>query len=157
MNQRTPFAALATICLLPSFALAQHALGNGGTMYIISGTCNKLVVGDKSYADCSPGLVSTQYPNRRVGFHFSTQIGLGVSFSGMDGENPTRNSDVSIIDKVIINRHAGGMEADSFDATGKCLYENPYAGIPAKVTCSGRLKDGRKFNAMFISDGSKPQ
>jgi len=151
------FAVIGTVILsaLSTTAFAQQAINGGGQMFLLSGKCSKLTIGKKSYADCAPGVISTMYPNRRVGFHFSTQAGFGASFSGMDGENPTDNSDISHIDKVIINEKGG--DPKTFEATGKCLYENPYAGVPAKVACSGSLDDGRKFSALFMSDGSKPK
>jgi hypothetical protein len=129
---------------------------NGADMYLLKGTCDKLVVGDEIYTSCAPGLLSTSYPNGRIGFHFSTQEGTAISFSGIDGENPTKDADVSLIDKVIINVK-GGDGAEDFEADGECIYTNPFTGEPATVNCSGRIGDGRTFSAIFTTDGSKPE
>ncbi|EJT04967.1 hypothetical protein [Rhizobium sp. CCGE 510] len=137
---------------------AQATKMNGMQFFVLNGTCDKLVVGNLDWtASCDGKLMSTSYSNRRVGFHFITKDAKGASFSGMDGANPSKDADVTNIDEVILDTVGAGKNPKPFEATGKCLYSNPYTGDPTTVSCSGKMKDGRTFSAIFTTDGSPPQ
>lgn len=131
---------------------------NGMQMTMLKGSCDKLVIGhDKFTSHCTGDMVSTAYPDRRVGFLFMTQENQAFTFSGMDGENPTKDSDVTLIDKVIINLEGKEDTAKSFKASGKCIYGNAFSGEPMTIVCSGKTRDARSFSAIFTTDGSPPK
>ncbi|WP_421590780.1 hypothetical protein [Shinella sp. M27] len=49
------------------------------------------------------------------------------------------------------------MPPSETKAFGKCRYDNPFQGVPAKVRCNGTMEDGSPFEAQFLSDGSDPR
>jgi hypothetical protein len=148
------YLSSAFLIAVPAASAAQI---NGMQVNFIKGNCQQLFLGKEQFASrCSDKLMSTAYPNRRVGFHFVLDDGRGLSFSGMDGENPSSETDIVNIDKVIVNAKGGTDGAVDYQATGTCIYGNPYDG-PMTVTCQGKTKDGRKFSGIFTSDGSAPE
>jgi hypothetical protein len=131
---------------------------NGVEMSMLKGSCDKLVIGKDNYtADCTGDLMSTAYQDRRVGFYFLTRRNQAFTFSGLDGESPTKDADVTNIDKVVINLDGKEDTARSYHATGQCIYGNGFTGDPMTIVCSGTIKGGVKFSAIFTTDGSPPR
>ena len=73
----------------------------------------------------------------------------------MDGENPTPDTDVIALDKVIMSRKDTPDQPDVFKAEGTCGFGNPMKG-PMTVSCAGTLADGKTFSAAFTTDGKPP-
>ncbi len=141
--------------LLASGAVAQTQVGEA-RMVSVTGKCDALVVGDRQLSgDCSAKLLNVVYPDGRTGFYFVLTDGRIVAFSGMDGENPTPDSDVVDLDKVIISRKDTPDTPDVFQVKGACGFGNPMKG-PMTVSCEGTLSDGGRFSAAFTTDGKPP-
>lgn len=138
-------------------ASAQSNVG-GAQVLVLDGSCDKLTLGKRKMADrCSPKMMSTSYPHGRVGFYFIMEDGTGVTISGMDGANPTPDTDVTVVDKVIVNLDPKKLnKPDVFPATGKCTFGNPYKG-EMTISCKGKLRDGRAFAGSFTTDGAPPR
>lgn len=116
-----------------------------------------MVVGPSNYtAKCQGQVLNSAYQNGWVGFWFLLHDGSVFTFSGMDGENPTEDSDVNVLDEMIVNRGGGMDHSKAVPVKGKCIYTNPYLGQPANVSCSGTFKKGQRFSAIFVSDGNPP-
>ena len=142
--------------LLNSTVSAQTKIGDAQVM-ILNGTCETLILGkDQLGSACSPKIMSTSYPDGRVGFYFVLNGGRTITFSGMDGDNPTPDTDIMMIDKVIANLDAPKRgRPEALRATGKCSYGNPYKGRMT-VACKGRLAGGGAFEGVFTTDGRPP-
>lgn len=141
--------------LLATAAAAQTQVGNA-RMLSVTGSCGKLVVGDRQYSgECSAKLLNVTYPDGRVGFYFVLTDGRMVAFSGMDGDNPTSDSDVVHLDKIIISRRDTPDKPDVLQAEGTCGFGNPMKG-PMTIACEGTLSDGGAFSAAFTTDGTPP-
>jgi hypothetical protein len=140
----------------PLDAFGQTKVGDV-QMVVLNGSCDKLTLGKKKYGDvCSSKILSTSYPDGRVGFYFVMEDGRSITFSGMDGENPTPDTDITNIDKVIANFNVKTPDKPNvFAATGKCSFGNPYKG-KSTISCKGKLSDGRAFAGVFTTDGSPP-
>ncbi|WLR93832.1 hypothetical protein [Shinella zoogloeoides] len=151
---RTLFCATGLFAM-PIAAAAQTQVGNA-QMVSVTGTCGKLVVGDRELTGaCSAKLLNVAYPDGRVGFYFVLNDGRIVTFSGMDGDNPTPDTDVIHLDKVIMSRTDTPDRPDVFVATGTCGFGNPTKG-PMTVACDGTLSQGGVFSAAFTTDGKPP-
>ncbi|WP_411035230.1 hypothetical protein [Shinella sp. BYT-45] len=146
---------LAGLLLLATGAGAQTQVGNA-QMAGVTGSCGKLVVGDRQLTDaCSAKLLNVTYPDGRVGFYFVLTDGRIVTFSGMDGDNPTPDTDVVDLDKVIMSRTDTPDQPDVFQASGTCGFGNPMKG-PMTISCEGTLAGGGAFSAAFTTDGKPP-
>jgi hypothetical protein len=156
MTARTgPYALAAGLLLLASPALAQTKVGDA-QMVSVTGRCDKLVVGGKAMTEtCSGKLLNVTYPDGRTGFYFVLADGRIVTFSGMDGANPTPDTDVVDLDKVIMTRKDTPDKPDVLSATGTCRFGNPMKG-PMTISCEGRLSKGGAFSASFTTDGKPP-
>ncbi len=140
---------------LAAGAVAQTQVGDA-QMVSVTGKCDTLVVGDRQLSrDCSAKLLNVVYPDGRIGFYFVLTDGRIVTFSGMDGENPTPDSDVIDLDKVIMSRKDTPDKPDVFQAKGTCGFGNPMKG-PMTVSCTGTLSGGGAFSAAFTTDGKPP-
>lgn len=147
----TPFG----LCLLATAAAAQTQVGNA-QMLGVSGTCSELIVGELDLSKaCSQKLLNVTYPDGRVGFYFVLDDSRIITFTGMDGDNPTPDTDVINLDKVIVSRKDTPDQPDVFPATGTCGFGNPMKGS-ATIACEGTLSDGKRFSATFTTDGKPP-
>ena len=149
--------AALTACLLLSGAgaFAQTKIGDA-TMLSVTGTCGRLAVAERDLSrDCTTKLLNVTYPDGRVGFYFVLADGGMVAFSGMDGDNPTPDSDVVNLDKVIMSRKDTPDQPDVLRVTGTCTFGNPVKG-PMTIACDGTLVDGAGFSAAFTTDGKPP-
>ena len=142
--------------LLPaSGGMAQTQVGDA-QMVTVGGHCDRLVVGERTLtADCSQKLLNVTYPDRRSGFYFVLTDGQIVTFSGMDGANPTPDSDIIHLDKVVMTRKDRPGQPEVLSVKGDCTFGNPMKG-PATITCEGTLADGAPFSAAFTTDGRPP-
>jgi hypothetical protein len=148
-------ATLIAPAISGSPALAQTKIGNATAM-VLTGTCEKLTIGREKLGDsCSGKLMNSSYADGRVGFYFVLDDGRAITFSGMNGVNPTPDTDVVNLDKVIIGVKGKPNKPRVVAASGTCKYGNPYAG-ESNVTCNGKMADGKTFSASFTSDGSPP-
>lgn len=156
MSRCSSKAFLASVSLALTL-VASPAQTQNVTMATMAGSCANLTIGKHSYRKrCEPIIMNTAYPDGRIGFYFVLAGGKVITFSGMDGENPSVDTDVTHLDRVVINLKGPSQKPDVVNAKGTCTYGNPYKGI-STVHCSGNLKDGRKFDAVFITDGAEPK
>ena len=145
----------AGIGLVAGDATAQTKLGDA-QMLAVTGKCEGLVIGERSFSGaCGTKLLNVSYPNGRVGFYFVLGDGRIITFSGTDGENPTPDTDIIALDKVIMSRKDTPDQPDVFKAEGTCGFGNPMKG-PMTVSCAGTLADGKTFSAAFTTDGKPP-
>ncbi|MBY5323583.1 hypothetical protein HFN11_25245 [Rhizobium leguminosarum] len=149
-------AAIAAVPAMPvNLAHAQTTIGDATAMGL-TGSCDKLILGKQKLADsCSGKLLNMSYPDGRVGFYFILDDGLIVTFSGMDAPNPTPDTDVVKVDKVIMGVKGKPKDPEVVAATGTCTYGNPYKG-ESTVSCDGTMSNGQRFSARFTSDGKPP-
>lgn len=143
------------LCLLATASAAQTQVGDA-QMLGVSGTCAELLVGDLEFSKaCSQKLLNVTYPDGRVGFYFVLDDSRIITFTGMDGDNPTPDTDSVDLDKVIVSRKDTPDQPDVFPAKGTCSFGNPMKG-PATIACEGTLSDGKRFSAAFTTDGKPP-
>lgn len=156
MTRQSAIGFLATgLGLLAADAAAQTKVGDA-QMLSVKGHCDSLVVGDRSFTgDCGTQLLNVTYPDGRVGFYFVLADGRIITFSGMDGDNPTPDTDIVALDKVIMSRKDTPDQPDVFKVKGTCGFGNPMKG-PMTVSCKGTLADGKAFSAAFTTDGQPP-
>lgn len=148
-------AFTAGLLLLAADGLAQTQVGDA-RMVTVGGRCDRLVVAKRKLTgECSAKLLNVTYPDGRTGFYFVLTDGRIVAFSGMDGENPTPDSDVVHLDKVLMTRKDRPDRPDALPARGACTFGNPMKG-PTTISCEGTLSDGGGFSAAFTTDGRPP-
>jgi len=115
-------------------------------MGIAKGVCEKFsIAGKPTTKECTGKLLNTTYADGRVGFYFTFKRGSIITFSGYDRPNPTKDTDLISVDKIIFS--VGGATRE-FAATGSCRYGNFRAGHK-RVTCKGSSDDGQPFEAVF--------
>ncbi|MCR6500857.1 hypothetical protein MUO32_17590 [Shinella sp. CPCC 101442] len=71
--------------------------------------------------------------------------------------NPSADTDETRVDMILLNLGIEGVPPSETNAFGKCRYDNPFQGVPAKVRCNGTMEDGAPFEALFVTDGSGPR
>lgn len=147
--------AFALLAFTSVPAEAQTKIGNATAM-TLTGSCDKLLVSRQKLGDlCDGKLLNMSYPDGRVGFYFILEDGRAITFTGMDGANPTPDSDVVDLDKVIIGVKGKPNSPKVVSATGTCKYGNPYKG-ESTVICAGKTAVGSAFSATFTTDGNPP-
>lgn len=136
--------------------MSAHAdgLDNLASLTTMDGACHELIAAGQDFgAACRPQVINAAYRTGMSSFAFMVADSAIVSFFGadspMDGDKA-----VMKVTKVGLNLLMGDPPP-MHDATGTCLYTNPYAG-PALVKCEATLRDGSKFRATFVTDGSEP-
>lgn len=135
---------------------AQTKIGDAD-MSALEGSCNRLVIGSLDLTDaCSGKLLSVAYPDGRVGFYFVLNDGRIVTFTGMDGDNPTPDTDVVNLDRLIMTRKDTPDQPDVSDVSGTCAFGNPFRGAMT-VSCEGSLPEGIGFTGSFTTDGQPPK
>ncbi|WP_062235845.1 hypothetical protein [Aureimonas sp. N4] len=138
MQLKLFLVATALALSAPSAEAQQMAFGKG--------VCEKFVLGRNNMTkECDTKLMNSTYDNGRTGFYFVFKRGSIITFSGMDRPNPTPDTDLFAIDKVIFS--AGGATKE-FAATGSCRYGNYKAGHK-RIRCKGTSDDGQPFEAVF--------
>lgn len=144
---RSLIAAIVALCAYPAGAQ---------TILTITGECQKAVIGKQDMTKfCGSKLINTSYPSGRVGFYFLVGD-YSLMFTGMDQPNPSPDTDATKIDEVSLSKGMSIDDQKPMKASGECVYGNPY-GHRAKVRCSGKLKTGERFEAVFLTDGRDPK
>ncbi|MDR4305673.1 hypothetical protein IHQ68_03425 [Chelatococcus sambhunathii] len=104
---------------------------------------------------CAGKMLNTTYPDGRVGFYFVMTDGSIVTFSGYDRPNPTPDTDLMAIDKIIVANKRSG-KSDEFAAFGRCTYGNFYKGFRT-VSCRATSQDGTEHSGIFeLTSAPKP-
>lgn len=139
--------------LVSTMVQAQDAPKSLKAMFNVTGECSLLVYAGEERA-CRNLVINTEYDFGRIGFYFLVaRDGAGiVAFSGMAQEqiSPSASLRLQPIDTLIVD----GVRKD---AVGFCTFENPFAGIKARIECSAFLESGDLFSGFFMSDGSNPE
>jgi hypothetical protein len=152
-------AIFATTALL---ALSTSALADKTTSFAdATGTCTRAVVKDLTSDPglCSNKMVNVVFPNGRVGFIFilsgrTENTGGTFSFFG-DGPKQIHRDKDNVIQPVDKVHFASKGTTDDLGASGSCVFENVFKGVPAKVSCSAETTRG-KFIAEFLTNGTAP-
>ncbi len=144
-------AIVVFILLIMRTDLIAAGLSYGIT--VLRGNCAQLVIGeDDLTSKCEQKLLQTAVNEQNIDFYFSTTDGRLYIFNGTDGVNPSPDTDITQINKVIFSENEKNTD---YPASGRCSYGNPYKGRTT-VLCSGTLQDNRRFDATFITDGQPP-
>lgn len=148
--------AVALACLVSDGAtsLSAECVDVG----LVTGKCSVLIAPGRDFSDaCEGKILNSGDANGRVGFYFFISDKAVLTISGEDLPNPSVNMDQTRVDIIVLNLGIEGVPPSETSAFGKCRYENPFQGVPAKVRCSGTMEDGSPFEAQFLSDGSEPR
>ncbi len=122
-------------------------------MFNLDGTCQSLEVDGIDLTDeCKGSVLQMVYDIGRVGLYAFSGDTL-LTFSGMSDE-VIGNEIHQELDKVLIGTSADDI-AD-IPARGTGVFENPFEGKPAQITCSARAKSGATYELSFITDGKPP-
>lgn len=125
---------------VPDVGLAQNVIGG-------QGRCKSLKVSGKDITKlCAGRILNLSYPDGRVGFYFVLKNGSIFTFSGLDQPNPTPDTDVVAIDKVIYG--PSSAQPTVFAAFGRCSFGN-YAKGHKTVTCRATAQDGLEYRGVF--------
>jgi hypothetical protein len=122
-------------------------------MFNIDGTCESLLVDDIDLTDeCKDSVLQMVYDIGRVGLYtFSGDTIL--TFSGASDE-VIGNEIHQKLDKILIGTSADDIT--EIPARGTCIFENPFEGIPAQITCSASAKNGATYELSFLTNGQAP-
>lgn len=124
------------------------------TTTTLTGTCQKLAIGEKDMTDrCRGAIVRSTYPNAKSSFMFVVANTAVISFFG-DDAGAAGDSATLAVRKVGVVLVGGKDKPALASATGACTYTNSNAG-PSRVDCTARAA-GRDFVASFVSDGTPP-
>lgn len=135
---------------------------NPNAMYAVTGKCLRTVIfgNPMNAASCSNKLINSEWQNDRIGFVFMLQgdkddTVVVYTFIGNGPEQVHKNNDHVVQPIHRVNLTFNG-ETSSHKAVGSCEFENPFIGMPAKVSCSVDTDEG-KFIGEFVSDGNEPK
>lgn len=132
---------IAALAALTGTATAQNLMG-------AEGRCKSFrLAGNDLTRGCAGKMLNTSYPDGRVGFYFVMTDSSIVTFSGYDRPNPTPDTDVVAIDKIIVSNKRTG-QTSQFRAFGRCTYGNFYKGQKT-VHCRATSQDGSEHRAVF--------
>ncbi|MGQ3212337.1 hypothetical protein [Shinella sp.] len=141
-------------------------LGDGATSYsaeridvsVMTGKCRVLIASGHDFSDaCESKVLNSGHGNGRIGFYFFISDKAVLTISGEDRPNPSPDTDETRVDMFLLNLGIEGVPPSQTKAFGKCWYDNPFQGVPAKVHCNGTMEDGSPFDAQFLTDGSEPR
>lgn len=125
---------------------------------MMAGKCERLIAsGHDASKVCEGKVLNSGLESGRVGFYFFISDKATLTISGEDLPNPTADTDETRVDLILLNLGIDGIPPSETKAFGKCLYENPFLGVPAKVNCMGTTEDGSPFEARFVTNGAAPQ
>lgn len=146
------FGVFLGIVLLCKNVSAQESPRQLSFMMSVSGTCTNLMLSGEAL-DCQGTLIHTEYDDGRLGFYFVAKAPNKkiITFSGRGQEQraPSENVRIQPIDGVILS---DGI----VNASGECLFENPYAG-PAQIRCAAKSASGSEYFGQFLTDGAEPR
>lgn len=139
-------------------SLAAGDLSSLTGMASLTGTCDQLIVaGSAMSAHCNPMILQTMYTTGRTGFTVTAgDNGVTITFSGMEGAKPDRDSQLQSVDMVILNLAIEGVDPTVQEVTGSCAYSNPYKG-PMTISCQATDPDSKAYLLQFRTDGSEPR
>lgn len=152
-----------------TFAIAltvAYLVSDGATSYsaervdvgLVEGKCSVLIASGRDFSDaCEGKILNSVHANGRVGYYFFISDKAVLTISGEDLPNPSPDTDETRVDMIVLNLGIEGVPPSETKAFGKCRYDNPFQGVPAKVRCNGTMEDGSPFEAQFLSDGSEPR
>lgn len=146
--------SLGVFSVLLGTAAAAPRGGDLPTLATVSGTCERLLIGDRDVtAACKGVLLNTSYATGRVGFYFVTSDGAALTFTGLGSSQikPDPDTAVQPVDGVIFGFKG---QFDRSKAVGTCRFTNPYAR-PGTVSCRADTQNGA-FAAEFVTDGKPP-
>jgi hypothetical protein len=124
-------------------------------MVTLQGICKKLIIkGKMRTPDCAGKLLNTEYSDGRLGFYFVTTEGMALTFSTRGAEQIKADENTAIVpvDTLLVGSKGN---TERIQAVGTCRFTNPYRGTSAPIECSADTALGR-YEAMFLSDGNKP-
>lgn len=128
-------------------------INNIDTLATMKGKCREFIVGGKDWTTlCEPKVVNAAYRNGKASFTFIASDKAMVGFFGKDSRAQGDKATLKV-EKITLNLLMG-MPSTMADATGICIYTNPYNG-PSVIKCSAR-SSGKNFSATFVSDGREP-
>lgn len=126
------------------------------TLGTLTGRCERFVLGGRDLTSgCQPVLATNNLPPDRVQFHFSFSNSAVITLSGRDLPNPTPDTDVIALDRVLVNLNIPGVPPTNGSANGRCTFANPFKG-PMIVRCTG-TSDVGSINVAFRTDGRPPR
>ena len=148
--------ALTLACLVSDGATSYSA--ERVDVGVLTGKCSVLIASGRDFSDtCEGKILNSGHANGRVGFYFFISDKAVLTISGEDLPNPSENTDETRVESVLLNLGIEDVPSSQTKAFGKCRYDNPFQGVPAKVRCKGAMEDGSPFEAQFLSDGSEPR
>lgn len=156
LRAQTCAIALAFACFISVGATAHSS--KRVDVGLMTGKCSALITSGRDFSDtCEGKILNSGHANGRVGFYFFISDKAVLTISGEDLPNPSENTDETRVDMILLNLGIEGAPPSETKAFGKCRYDNPFQGVPAKVRCNGTMEDGSPFEAQFLSDGSEPR
>lgn len=157
MPRTQTFAIALTLACLVSDGATAHSAEHID-VGLVTGRCSVLIASGRDFSDaCEGKLLNSGHANGRVGFYFFIRDKAVLTISGEDLPNPSADTDETRVDMIVLNLGIQGVPPSETKAFGKCRYDNPFRGLPAKLRCNGTIEDGSPFEAQFLSDRSEPR
>lgn len=157
MPRTQTFAIALTLACLASDGATSYS-AERVDVGMMTGKCSVLVASGNDFSEaCEGKILNSGHASGRVGFYFFISDKAVLTISGEDLPNPSADTDETRVDMILLNLGIEGVPSSETKAFGKCHYDNPFQGVPAKVNCNGTMEDGSPFEAQFLSDGSEPR
>ena len=118
----------------------------------IKGECHNSVF-ESQKKECKDMMFHSEYENGRIGFMYLlvTDEEHAVLYSGNGPqEAPSENRRIEPIDVLFVS----GIR---IEGSGKCMFENPYLEIQARLECDFKSLNGVIFSNHFLTDAEKPE
>ncbi|MFE1603258.1 hypothetical protein [Methylobacterium sp. ID0610] len=152
---------LMMILSLLGLACIVQARGQSPASNLLTGTCEKLVIGGRdASATCANELVNG-VQGRRTTFEFRSSDGTVVSFSGTGAQQERQEEfgvDASQPVSVLILTSKGpdgAVTRDTLMTVGSCRFPPSEAGT-STVACTADTQRGR-FEGVFVTKASAPK
>lgn len=144
---------LSQLALAALFLAAPIHAAEPVNMFNLDGNCESLLVDDIDLTDeCKDSVMQMVYDVGRVGLYAFSGETI-ITFSGTSDE-VIGNEIHQQLDKVLIGTSADDIA--EIAARGTCVFENPFQGTPAQITCSARAKSGATYELSFLTSGEAP-
>jgi hypothetical protein len=141
-------------CVSGALAAENDAIPGLVGVVDLKGRCLRVVLGGQDVTrNCNGALSISVYADHRAGFHFAMGNGHIISISGLPEANG--NANVIVVDRVVLNEGLETNKPQTFTASGRCSYGDPYKGRMT-IRCNGSFGKSTDFTAAFETDGKPP-
>ncbi|MDC5069404.1 hypothetical protein OHW31_19300 [Acinetobacter baumannii] len=151
---------LGILVLFSPFTVAENSISRSKdteAIFLMNGTCTEALINSKEENSCKGILSHSVFKSGTLLFMYvfskSETDFFALKFFGDSEINRGDDEKVMPVSYIEIN---SPNTKKSYKAVGKCIFQNPYNGMLAKIECEADTENG-VMKAKFLTDGNEPK